>query len=103
MGADTGLLTITGVSCNAGWAVGRDSTCPAVQECDGVDVFHVTDAGWVHDGYFPAQCAEGLTGSGMSIYTAATFVPSFCAGDRGRPRSSGPTRWASASSSCRPH
>jgi peptidoglycan hydrolase-like protein with peptidoglycan-binding domain len=94
LAADTGLVTITGVQCNAGWAVGREGTCPATSDCDGVDVFHAADVGWVHDGYFPASCAEALASSGMSIYTAATFVPSYCAGDPGlteviRPESTG--------------
>lgn len=83
IGADTGDLTIANVSCNAGWAIGRIDECPAGADCEGVDVFHVTGAGWVHDGYFFAVCAEGLTGAGMSIYTAATFVSNFCEGEPG--------------------
>lgn len=92
IGNDTGQLTISGLSCNAGWAIGVLNECAA--QCEGRDVFHVTASGWVHDGYFPATCAEGLTGSGMSIYTAAYFMPSFCAGPPGptdviRPDSAG--------------
>jgi len=78
IGTDTGQLTITGLSCNAGWAVGSVNECSA--QCEGVDVFHVTGSGWVHDGFFPATCAEGLTAAGMSVFTAATFAPTFCAG-----------------------
>ena len=94
VGAATGLLTISDVSCHAGWAIGRDVTCPSTQECEGVDVFHVTSSGWVHDGYFPAMCAEALTASGMSIYTASSFVSTFCGDAPGeteiiRPESTG--------------
>lgn len=94
IGADTGDLDIANVSCNAGWAIGLIDGCPAGRECEGVDVFHITPAGWVHDGYFYAVCAEGLTGAGMSIHTAATFVPNFCEGSPAgtgviRPGSSG--------------
>jgi peptidoglycan hydrolase-like protein with peptidoglycan-binding domain len=84
VGAATGLLTVSNVSCHAGWAVGHDVTCPATQECEGVDVFHVTSSGWVHDGYFPAMCAEGLVTSGMAIYTAVSFVGALC-GDAAGP------------------
>ncbi len=92
IGEDTGQLTITNLSCNAGWAVGLVNQCPT--ECEGRDVFHVTPSGWEHDGYFPSICAEGLTGSGMSIYTAASFTPNFCADPPGateviRPDSTG--------------
>ena len=94
VGAATGLLTVSDVSCHAGWAIGHDVSCPATGECDGVDVFHVTSSGWVHDGYFPAVCAEALTASGMSIYTASSFVETFCGDPPGpteiiRPESTG--------------
>jgi peptidoglycan hydrolase-like protein with peptidoglycan-binding domain len=78
VGAATGLLTVSDVSCHAGWAIGHDVSCPATGACDGVDVFHVTSSGWVHDGYFPARCADTLAGSGMSIYTASSFVGTYC-------------------------
>lgn len=78
IGADTGDLTIENVSCTAGWAIGLIDECPAGVACEGVDVFHFTGSGWVHDGYFPAVCAEGLTGAGMSIYTAVAFVSNVC-------------------------
>ena len=86
IGADTGLLTIKDVRCRAGWAIGQLDACPQGEECEGVDVFHVTEDGWVHDGYFSVACPESLADSGMSIYTAMAFIPTFCAGDPGPTR-----------------
>jgi peptidoglycan hydrolase-like protein with peptidoglycan-binding domain len=94
IGVDTGFYTISDVSCHGGWAVGLVDECPPDRECEGRDVFHVTDRGWVHDGYHPAVCAEGLIGAGMSIYTAMAFTSNLCDDDPGqtqiiRPDSSG--------------
>jgi peptidoglycan hydrolase-like protein with peptidoglycan-binding domain len=81
IGADTGHLLISDVRCRGGWAIGRVDDCPQGVECESVDVFHVTEDGWVHDGLFAAVCAEALAESGMSIYTALAFNPAPCQGD----------------------
>jgi peptidoglycan hydrolase-like protein with peptidoglycan-binding domain len=94
IGADTGHLVIEDVSCRAGWAIGRVDPCPPGEGCTDVDVFHLTEDGWTHDGRFSIACPEALTESGMSIYTALSFNPSPCQGDAGpaeiiRPDSTG--------------
>jgi peptidoglycan hydrolase-like protein with peptidoglycan-binding domain len=83
IGADTGHLVIEDVTCRAGWAIGRIDPCPPGEGCAEVDVFHVTENGWTHDGSFSIECPEALTESGMSIYTALAFNPSACEGDAG--------------------
>jgi peptidoglycan hydrolase-like protein with peptidoglycan-binding domain len=78
IGADTGHLVIADVICRGGWAVGQIDECPQGEVCEGADVFHVTENGWVHDGYFSVLCPESLTESGMPIYTAMAFNPALC-------------------------
>ena len=51
-----------------------------------MDVFHVTEDGWVHDGYFSVACPETLSESGMPIYTAMAFNPQLCGEDPDPPR-----------------
>ncbi len=94
IGADTGHLVIEDVTCRAGWAIGRIDGCPPGEQCEDVDVFHVTEDGWTHDGAFSIACSESLAQSGMSIYTALTFNTSPCEGEAGpaeiiRPDSTG--------------
>jgi peptidoglycan hydrolase-like protein with peptidoglycan-binding domain len=94
IGFDTGHLVIEGVTCRAGWAIGRVDPCPQGERCLDVDVFHITADGWTHDGSFSIECPETLAESGMSIYTALAFNPSPCEGDAGsaeiiRPDSTG--------------
>ena len=81
IGADTGDLTITDVACRGGWAIGQIDQCPSGEVCEGVDVFHVTENGWIHDGYFSIVCPESLVESGMTIYTAMSFNPAKCGPD----------------------
>ena len=64
-----------------GWAIGQVDDCPSGDVCEGVDVFHVTENGWVHDGYFSILCPESLAESGMTIYTAMAFNPALCGED----------------------
>ncbi len=72
--ADVGRQVAGIEACVGGWAVGP-AQCPANQPgCGLVDVFHVTDAGWVHDGAFGDACVDDLTAAGMSVYTAAEFA-----------------------------
>ena len=61
----------------------RIDGCPPGERCEDVDVFHVTENGWTHDGAFSIACPETLAESGMSIYTALAFNPSPCEGDAG--------------------
>lgn len=86
IGADTGDLVIADVACRGGWAIGRIDECPQGEDCEGVDVFHITENGWVHDGYFAIVCPESLAESGMPIYTAMAFNPAVC-GDQPPPAS----------------
>ena len=79
IGADTGHLVIAGVACRGGWAIGQIDDCPQGEVCRDVDVFHVTENGWVHDGIFSIACPESLVESGMPIYTAVAFNPALCA------------------------
>jgi peptidoglycan hydrolase-like protein with peptidoglycan-binding domain len=83
--ADTGQTAIGNVNCRAGWAIVPLGACFQGAECD-VDVFHLTEDGWAHDGRFSSGCPEELAASGMSIYTAMTFVPALCADDPGPTR-----------------
>ena len=78
IGSDTGDLTIADVACRGGWAIGQVDECPQGDVCEGADVFHVTENGWVHDGYFSTLCPESLAESGMPIYTAMAFSPELC-------------------------
>jgi peptidoglycan hydrolase-like protein with peptidoglycan-binding domain len=72
--ADVGRQVAGIAACVGGWAV-SPAQCPADQPgCDLADVFHVTDAGWVHDGAFGRACVDDLTVTGMSVYTAAEFA-----------------------------
>jgi peptidoglycan hydrolase-like protein with peptidoglycan-binding domain len=86
IGADTGDLAIENVVCRGGWATGQIDECPQGEVCEDVDVFHVTEDGWVHDGSFSNRCAEMLAESGMSMYTAMAFSPTLCAEDPGPTR-----------------
>ena len=43
-------------------------------DCLLVDVFHVTDDGWVYDGAHSDFCVDDLTITGMSVHTAAQFA-----------------------------
>ena len=62
-------------------AGGRSVPKPAlVATARGVDVFHITDEGWVHDGAYPDDCVDDLTVTGMSVQTAAQFAE-LCADD----------------------
>jgi peptidoglycan hydrolase-like protein with peptidoglycan-binding domain len=85
IGADTGQGASEQLRCRAGWAIAQRGACPQGGACD-VDVFHLTEDGWVHDGQFSGGCPEALADSGMSIYTAMSFVPTLCAGDPGPTR-----------------
>ena len=78
IGADTGHLVIADVACRGGWAIGQIDECPQGEVCEGVDVFHVTENGWIHDGHFSIECPESLAESGMPIYTAMAFNPALC-------------------------
>jgi peptidoglycan hydrolase-like protein with peptidoglycan-binding domain len=81
IGLDTGHLAIEEVACRGGWAIGQVDECPSGDVCEGVDVFHVTENGWVHDGYFSILCPESLAESGMTVYTAMAFNPALCGED----------------------
>jgi peptidoglycan hydrolase-like protein with peptidoglycan-binding domain len=72
--ADVGRPVAGVAACIGGWAVGP-AQCPADQPgCGLVDVFHITDAGWVDDGAFADECVDDLTVAGMSVHTAAGFA-----------------------------
>ena len=73
IGADLGRTVDEIAACRGGWALGPESCAAAGIDCR-VDVFHVTDEGWVHDGAFPADCVDDLTVTGMSVHTAAEFA-----------------------------
>jgi peptidoglycan hydrolase-like protein with peptidoglycan-binding domain len=71
---DVGRQVVGIEACVGGWAVGP-AQCPTDQPgCELVDVFHITGAGWVHDGAFADSCVDDLTVTGMSVYTAAEFA-----------------------------
>jgi len=90
IGADTGVAIDEPV-CNDGWATANARPCPPPpttepgqgpvpeqeppEDCPTVDVFHVTPAGWQHDGRIEAGCAEQLAPLGMTGVTATEFVP----------------------------
>lgn len=92
--AATGVVLRSNLRCSAGWAIGYGEGCVEPDGCELVDVFHVTEAGWVSDGGFSQDCPETLAGAGMSIYTALTFTPQPCDAPAGptiviRPESTG--------------
>ena len=72
--ADVGrdVASITG--CRGGWAIGPEPCPSGADDCLGVDVFHITEGGWVYDGTFPDDCVDDLTVTGMSVHTAAEFA-----------------------------
>lgn len=87
--ADTGLEVFGEPRCGAGWAV-TTACSPQVTdpdaECEDVDTFHLTPAGWLADGTRYAGCAESLAAPAepaaalaMSPQTALAFAP-WCAG-----------------------
>ena len=72
--ADVGRNVDAITACRGGWAIGPEQ-CPAdAVDCLRVDVFHVTDDGWVHDGAYSDFCVDDLTVTGMSVHTAAEFA-----------------------------
>lgn len=80
--ASTGL-SVTGLSCRAGWATATLTPCPVGQPCPNREVFHLSGDGsgrveWVHLGAFDATCAEHLSGAGMTIGTAAYLAAPVC-------------------------
>jgi peptidoglycan hydrolase-like protein with peptidoglycan-binding domain len=82
LGAATGV-EVGGVACRGGWAIGRAAACDPAQGCADVEVFHVTERGWVHDGTFATNCAEALARAGMTLHTAIALQAPVCEGDPG--------------------
>ncbi len=72
IGEDVGRPVDLISACHSGWAIGQFNNCFQAP-CPTVDVFHITDLGWVYDTKVAAGCAEELRDAGMSAYTAGDF------------------------------
>lgn len=65
IGADFGTSPENGVSCAGAWAVTRVEACPPETECEGLDVFRWTQAGWQHRGFHYSLCESTMDVSGL--------------------------------------
>lgn len=53
------------LECAGAWAVTRIENCPPEVECEGVDIFRWTDAGWRHRGMTYSLCVLMVDETGM--------------------------------------
>lgn len=65
IGADFGRVPEAWLECVGAWAVTRIENCPPEVECEGVDIFRWTDAGWVHRGMTYSLCISMVDETGM--------------------------------------
>jgi hypothetical protein len=70
--SDTGQTLGFGPDCKGEWAVGWVGDCG--EQCEHLDVFHVSNGKWSYLGGFQDLCPEGLTASDMPLTIAEQFV-----------------------------
>ncbi len=63
--ADFGRAPEAWIECAGAWAVTRIENCPPDVECEGVDIFRWTSAGWVHRGMTYSLCVLMVDETGM--------------------------------------